>query len=62
VRQTVILLAEYLVLVQAGRNKFPDPNSDKEFLLISEMLFTLIPDVNERKKIIKRIKDSVKQN
>lgn len=61
VRQTIILLTEYLALVQAGRNVFPDPNAKREINLINEMIYTLVPDVNKRNAIIKRINESTNQ-
>lgn len=61
VRQTIVLLTEYLVLVQAGRGKFPDPNKKRELSLINEMIYTLVPDANERNAIIKRINESTNQ-
>ncbi len=61
VSQTMVLLTEYLVLVQAGRNRFPDPNAKREFSLINEMIYTLVPDANERNAIIKRINESTNQ-
>lgn len=61
VGQTIVILAEYLVLVQEGRNKFPDPNAKREFELLNEMIYTLVPDTNERNAIIKRINESTKQ-
>jgi chromosome segregation ATPase len=61
VGQTIVLLTEYLVLAQAGRNQFPDPNAKREISLINEMIYTLVPDANERNVIIKRINESMNQ-
>jgi len=61
VGQTIVILAEYLVLVQEGRNKFPDPNAKREFDLLNKMIYTLVPDTKERNAIIKRINESTKQ-
>ena len=56
----MVLLSEYLILVNTGRNKFPDPNAQREIDMFNQMLITLIPDMNERNTVIKRINDSIK--
>lgn len=56
--QTLVYLTEYLVLVQTGRNKTPDPNKKREINLINKMIYTLVPDKNQRNRIIKRIHES----
>ena len=60
VSKSIEYLTEYLVLVQAGRNKFPDPNIQKEIDILNNILATLIPDPNERSKVINRIESSIK--
>ena len=57
VQKTIVLLAEYLVLVQMGRNQFPDPNTEREIKLINQMLYTLVPDQNQRNEIIKKLNE-----
>lgn len=61
VQTSIVLLAEYLVLVQSGRSTFPDPNTNREISLLNEMLRTLIPNDAERNNIIQRINQATQK-
>ncbi len=58
VQTSIVLLTEYLVLVQNGRSTFPDPNINREISLLNEILRTLVPNDLERNAIIQRINKS----
>lgn len=59
VQQSIVLLTEYLLLVQAGRSTFPDPNLQREIDILNQMFVVLIPDSKQRNIMIQRILESI---
>lgn len=59
INETIVLLTEYLLLVQSGRNKFPDPNIELEIKILNQMLIILIPDSDKRDVIINRLNKNI---
>ncbi len=60
VKNSIVILAEYLLLVQKGTGIWSgDPNAQREIELLDQMLITLIPEKDERTEIINRLQKSI---